>query len=100
MSHPGHAAAKDAALRVVVLGNDAIAAAAPATPVQLMHACRAAGFGLVIPPNWGDELVAMEALRQLDGVGRQPAVLVTCTHVAARVENVPGGPDLALVAIV
>ena len=40
---------------VLILGTDAVLAAGPATPVQLVHACRAAGYDAVIPASWGDE---------------------------------------------
>jgi hypothetical protein len=41
---------------LVILGTDAVLAAAPATPVQLAHACLAAGYGAAVPASWGDEL--------------------------------------------
>jgi hypothetical protein len=50
---------------IVILGNDAVIEAAPATPVQLAHACLAAGFELALPESWGDELIAAEMLRHL-----------------------------------
>jgi hypothetical protein len=70
--------------RVAVLGNDAVLAARPATPVQLAHACRRAGFELAVPPNWGDELVAAECVRQLERRDRAPAIHCACPHVASR----------------
>src|SRR5690348_16284732 len=47
---------------VVILGTDALLAAAPATPVQLAHACLRGGFANVIPASWGDELIASAVL--------------------------------------
>jgi hypothetical protein len=54
---------------IAILGTDAFLAAAPALPVQLMHAALAAGFDSVVPVSLGDELVASETLRlaQLHG---------------------------------
>jgi hypothetical protein len=49
----------------VILGNDAVLAARPNSPWQLTHACRAAGFDIVVPPTLGDELVAGEFLERL-----------------------------------
>jgi hypothetical protein len=49
---------KGASRAAVILGNDAILAAEPSTTAQLAHACGAAGFDIIVPPSWGDELVA------------------------------------------
>jgi iron only hydrogenase large subunit-like protein len=78
---------------VVILGNDAILAARPATPVQLAHACLAAGFRAVIPASWGDELVAGATLDALSGRATRPAIHCACPHVARRVLGV--GSELA-----
>ena len=78
---------------VVILGNDAILAALPATPVQLAHACLAAGFRAVIPASWGDELVAGATLDALSGAATRPAIHCACPHVARRVLAV--GSELA-----
>ena len=51
----------------VIFGNDAVVAARPASPGQLANACRAAGFDMVVPPSWGDELVAVALLDRLAG---------------------------------
>ena len=75
-SAPAHA--------VALLGNDAVLAARPATPVQLAHACLQAGFHAAIPASWGDELVAAECERQLATRGRAPAIQCSCPNVAAR----------------
>jgi len=48
----------------VILGNDAILAAQPSTTAQLAHACWAAGFDIIVPPSWGDELVARAELQR------------------------------------
>ena len=52
-------------LAAVILGNDAIAAIRPCAPSQLARACVAAGFDVIVPPSWGDELVAGAYLQQL-----------------------------------
>ncbi len=61
-----------------ILGNDAFLAAAPALPVQLMHAALAAGFDAVVPASLGDELVAAETLRIAQLRGRRPVVQCAC----------------------
>jgi hypothetical protein len=63
---------------IAILGSDALLAAQPATPVQLMHAARAAGFDAVLPVSLGDELVAEEALRLAQAKGRAPVLLCAC----------------------
>ena len=65
-------------LSIAILGNDAFLAAAPALPVQLMHAALAAGFDSVVPASLGDELVAGETLRLAQLRGRRPVVQCTC----------------------
>ena len=52
-------------LAAVILGNDAVAAIRPYAVSQLARACVAAGFDVVVPPSWGDELVAGVYLEQL-----------------------------------
>jgi hypothetical protein len=84
--HPG-------TLAVAVLGTDAVLAGLPATAVQLAHACRKTGYQLVVPASWGDELVAAECLRALDGRTPRPAVMCACPFV--RRELLAAGPDLA-----
>lgn len=68
---------------MLILGTDAVLAAAPATPVQLAHACLAAGFHTVIPVSWGDELIASRVIDRLrnDDV---PLVQCSCPYVARR----------------
>jgi iron only hydrogenase large subunit len=73
---------------VLILGTDAALAAAPATPVQLVHACQALGYDAVIPASWGDELVAsrvIERVRDSDA----PLVQCSCPLVAERLAE-PG----------
>ena len=65
----------------VILGNDAVVAARPASPFQLANACRAAGFDIVVPPSWGDELVAGAYLDRLAGCHDAVAVACNCDRV-------------------
>ena len=80
---------------LLILGNDVVLAAAPASAVQLAHACLAAGYQAVIPASWGDELLAarvLDRLRETTG----PVVQCSCPLVARRLaaqEN-PIGPML------
>lgn len=59
-------------------------AAAPATPVQLAHACYQFGFEVVIPASWGDELVAHAVIEDLRRRDRDPVIQCTCPFVADR----------------
>ena len=58
-------------------------AAAPATAVQLTHACLAAGYEAVVPASWGDELVAARVLERAKETPG-PALQCSCPLVAAR----------------
>ena len=78
---------------IAILGADTALAALPATPVQLAHACRQAGYEFAVPASWGDELIAAECLNQLAERGARPAVMCTCPHVRKQLLGV--GPDLA-----
>jgi hypothetical protein len=78
---------------VAIVGNDAVLAAAPATPVQLAHACLQHGFTVAVPASWGDELVAAETVRRLVSRDRGPAVMCVCPFVRSRL--LAPGPDLA-----
>jgi hypothetical protein len=66
--------------------------AAPATPVQLSHACLRYGFSVAVPASWGDELVAAEALRQLASRNKGPVVMCVCPYARSRL--LTPGPDL------
>src|SRR5687768_5536332 len=78
---------------VAILGIDALLAARPATPVQLAHACQAAGYAAVYPVTWGDELLATACLRRLAVRGDEPAIFCACPHVSDALLEV--GSDLA-----
>jgi len=75
---------------IVILGADALLAAAPATPVQLAHACLRAGFGNVVPASWGDELIAAAVLKRLARFGERPAIQCSCPIVAHRLLTTGG----------
>ena len=81
-SEPQHASRA-----AVILGNDAILAARPSTTAQLTHACGAAGFDIVVPPSWGDELVARRCLERLADRTEDAVVACTCDRVRALLPN-------------
>ena len=76
---------------LLILGTDAVLAATPATPVQLAHACLAAGYDTVIPASWGDELIAARVLDRLRD-GDASLVQCSCPLVARRLGA--AGPGL------
>lgn len=78
---------------VLVLGNDLVLAARPATPIQVAHAALLAGFDAVVPASWGDELVAAHAARTLADRPAQSAVFCACPEVAHRA--LASGAELA-----
>ena len=78
---------------VAILGVDALLAARPATPVQLAHACQAAGYAAVYPVTWGDELLATACMRRVSARGDDPAIFCACPHVSDALLEV--GSDLA-----
>src|SRR5678815_2207671 len=87
------------AVPIVILGADALLAAAPATPVQLAHACLRAGFGNVVPASWGDELIAAAVLKRLPRFGERPAIQCSCPIVAHRLLTTGGDLRLSLIHI-
>ena len=78
---------------VAIVGNDAVLYAAPATPVQLAHACLRHGFTVAVPASWGDELIAAETVRRMAGRAQGPAIMCVCPFVRSRL--LAPGPDLA-----
>lgn len=78
---------------VLVLGNDLVLAARPASAVQVAHAALRAGFDAVVPASWGDELVAAHGARLLADRPTQSAVFCACPEVAHRA--LASGAELA-----
>jgi hypothetical protein len=76
-----------------VLGTDAVLAALPATAVQLVHACLAAGYQSAVPGSWGDELVAEAYLDTLAARPAGPAICGHCPLVRERLRA--SGSDLS-----
>lgn len=91
MTHPGAPSGGEVA-RVIVLGTDALLAALPATPVQVVHACLAAGYDAAVPASWGDELVASACVRELATRDAGPVIQCSCPCVARRLTQ--AGPEL------
>jgi hypothetical protein len=54
---------------VAILGTDAILAIRPVDPLQLTRACHAAGFDLVVPVSWGEELIASHLVERMAEAG-------------------------------
>jgi hypothetical protein len=50
---------------VAIIGSDTLLAARPADPLQLTRACLVAGFDLVGPVSWGEELIANDLAERL-----------------------------------
>jgi len=73
----------------VILGNDAVVAARPCTPAQLTHACRTAGFDIVVPPSCGDELVAGAYLDRLGGCAGPVVAACNCARVQSLLRATP-----------
>lgn len=69
-------------LRVIVLGNDAVLAARPATPTQVARACLELDFDFVVPVSWGEELLAMRVVEATRGPGPAALVVAHCPFVA------------------
>ncbi|MDB4906982.1 MAG: hypothetical protein JWO05_1766 [Gemmatimonadetes bacterium] len=69
---------------LVILGADVVRAAHPATPIQLAHACVASGWHSVVPPNWGDELVARAAATWAANAPSRVAIQCACPLVSER----------------
>jgi len=73
--------------------------ARPATPVQLAHACAAAGFGAVIPASWGDELIARRVAEKARDTNA-PLVQCSCPLVAQRFARTGEAMDRTLLRFV
>lgn len=69
---------------ILIVGPDTVAAASPATPVQLVHACRRWGFSSVVPASWGDELIAAHVIRRCASRDNRPVIQCSCPRVGER----------------
>lgn len=69
---------------ILILGADTVAAANPATAVQLVHACRLWGFSAVVPASWGDELIASDVIRRCASRTNGPVIQCSCPRVSER----------------
>ena len=72
----------------------------PATPVQLAHACHAAGFASVVPASWGDELIAAAVLARVGALGSASVIQCSCPLVAHRLLAVGGDLRSAMISLV
>ncbi len=61
-----------------------MAAAHPATGVQLVHACRLWGFSAVVPSSWGDELIASHVIQRCASRVNGPVIQCSCPRVSER----------------
>src|SRR5262247_327951 len=85
------------AIPIALLGADALLAARPASPVQVLHACVAAGFAAAYPVTWGDELVARACLSRLADERPKRAILCACPHaLRGVVEDASGAQPIAV----
>ena len=78
-------------LAAVILGNDAVAAIRPYASSQLARACVAAGFDVIVPPSWGDELVAGAYLEQLADRLEYAVAPCACPLVRSMLDRSSGG---------
>ena len=76
-------------LAAVILGNDALVAARPHSPAQVANACWAAGYDVVVPPGWGDEVVAAAYLEQLARQSERVLIACACPRVATLLGQTP-----------
>ena len=82
--------ASPTALRVVILGNDAFLAARPAQPLQLARACQQAGYDLVAPVTWGEELLATRVAERASQVAERATLVVAhCPKVSDALRSAP-----------
>jgi hypothetical protein len=79
--------------RAAIIGSDLLLAALPAEPVQVVNACLALGFDIVVPASWGDELVAVGVLDEL--ALRPPGTAILCSCPRARSRLTSAGDELS-----
>ena len=76
---------------VAILGTDALLAARPVDPVQLSRACQSAGFDLVVPVSWGEEIIATYVGERLASRRVSTMVVSACPLVDRQVMATPMG---------
>src|SRR5688572_20487173 len=74
---------------VAILGTDALLAARPVDAVQLSRACQSAGFDLVVPVSWGEEIIATYVGERLAARGASTVVVSACPLVNRQVMSTP-----------
>ncbi|HEX6943105.1 MAG TPA: [Fe-Fe] hydrogenase large subunit C-terminal domain-containing protein [Gemmatimonadaceae bacterium] len=79
---------------VAILGTDAFLAAGPVDPVQLSRACQSAGFDLVVPVSWGEEIIATYVGERLASQRATTVVVSACPLVNRQVLATPTGPPV------
>lgn len=79
---------------VAILGTDALLAARPVDPVQLSRACQSAGFDLVVPVSWGEEIIATYVGERLASRLASTVVVSACPLVNRQVMTTPMGPPV------
>ena len=79
---------------VAILGTDALLAAGPVDPVQLARACQSAGFDLVVPVSWGEEVIATYVGERLASSRATTVVVTACPLVTRQAMTTPMGPPV------
>jgi hypothetical protein len=74
---------------VAILGTDALLAARPVDAVQLSRACQSAGFDLVVPVSWGEEIIATYVGERLAARFASTVVVSACPLVNRQVMTTP-----------
>jgi iron only hydrogenase large subunit len=74
---------------VAILGTDALLAARPVDPVQLSRACQSAGFDLVVPVSWGEEVIATYVGERLASRRASTMVVSACPLVNRQIMATP-----------
>jgi hypothetical protein len=87
------------AVRSIILGNDALLAARPAAPLQLLNACARAGFDFVAPVSWGEELLAMRAADWVRRHAPVNMIVAHCPYVAESLRAVAPTEAVCLTAV-
>ena len=80
-------------LQAAILGSDLILASLPAEPLQVINACFALGYDIVVPASLGDELIASSVLDELGE--RPPGTTIHCSCPNARKRLLSAGNELS-----